>query len=270
MPRSSPQSGPVSTAAGPRSRGVVLLAAGSGQRMRPLTDHLPKALLPVGDSTVIDLMIDAVKRRTNGEIVVVTGFSADKLKIHLARHHGKRVRAAYNPQWADDVNIGSVAIGVSALVRPELGYLVVETDLLLDDRAWDQLFDTLASSDESFWICRGQYGPELTGGVVHVGQGGRIDRVDYRPVHDPGCDGWPKMLGLLAVGPNEVPADRELRDAALRITARQYYLMPWKHGIARLPARVLALEEGFAATFNTPGDFHAACRAFLTCVATPA
>jgi molybdopterin-guanine dinucleotide biosynthesis protein A len=251
-------------------RGVVLLAAGSGQRMRPLTEHCPKALLPVGDSTVIDLIIDAVKARTQGEIVVVTGFAAEELHTHLAIRHGARVRSAHNPRWAEDVNINSVATGVAALDHPERGYLVVETDLLLDDTAWDRLFGTLAHSDDSFWVCRGRYSPALTGGVVHAGADGRIDVVDYRPVHDPACDGWPKMLGLLAVGPKEVATDRALREAAIRETLRQYYLMPWKHGIAQLPARVLALEDGFAATFNTPDDFRAACRAFQACAATPA
>lgn len=247
-------------------RGVILLAAGSGQRMRPLTEHCPKALLPVGDRTVLDWMIDAVKARSSGEIVVVTGHAAGDVNTHIAIHHGSRVRTAHNPRWAEDVNIGSVATGVAALVQPQRGYLIVETDLLLDDAAWDALFAALHASDDSFWITRGVYGPQLTGGVVHADANGRIDVVDYRPVHDPQCDGWPKMLGLLAVGPREVAADRALRDAAMADTLKQYYLMPWQHAMARdpaqLPARVLALEAGFAATFNTPDDFHAACRAF--------
>lgn len=243
-------------------RGVILLAAGSGQRMRPLTDHIPKALLPVGERTVLDLMIDAIKARSSGEIVVVTGHAAGDVNTHIAIHHGSRVRTAHNPRWAEDVNIGSVATGVAALVQPQRGYLIVETDLLLDDTAWDALFAELHASDDSFWITRGAYGPQRTGGVVHADANGRIDVVDYRPVHDSTCDGWPKMLGLLAVGPREVAADRALREAAMAQTLKQYYLMPWKQGIEQLPARVLALEAGFAATFNTPDDFHAACRAF--------
>jgi hypothetical protein len=75
---------------------------------------------------------------------------------------------------------------------------------------------------------------------------------------------------MLAVGPNEVDTDVALREAAMRHGLHQYYLMPWKRGVARLPARVLALERGFSATFNTPEDFHKACRDFLACTAIPA
>jgi CTP:molybdopterin cytidylyltransferase MocA len=258
----------------PMDRGVVLLAAGCGQRMRPLTDHLPKALLPLpGDDcgrTVLDTQLDAVLPRTVGEVVVVTGYAADAVQAHVARRADERVRCVHNTRWAVDVNIASVACGVDALARPGRGYLVIETDLLLDEPAWDALFAQLAASDASFWITRGVYGPQRTGGVVHATADGRIDVVDYRPQHDPACDGWPKMLGLLAVGPHEVAADRALRTAAMARSLQQYYLAPWSQGIDQLRARVLALEAGFAATFNTPAEFDAACRAWQQHRAVPA
>ena len=82
---------------------------------------------------------------------------------------------------------------------------------------------------------------------------------------------WPELI--VQMGSQEetlkqavLPRPQALREAAMADTLRQYYLMPWKHAIAqcpnRLPARVLALDAGFAATFNTPDDFHFACRAF--------
>ena len=44
----------------------VVLAAGSGTRLRPLTNLKPKALCPVGDVPLVDLAFDAVQHVTDG------------------------------------------------------------------------------------------------------------------------------------------------------------------------------------------------------------
>lgn len=248
---------------------LVLLAAGSGQRMLPLTAAVPKALLPVGDRSVLDWMIDAALARTAAEIVIVTGFAADTVEAHIAKRYGQRVRFARNARYAEDTNILSVETGVAALTDPARGYLVCETDLLLDDAAWDALFAQL-SPQRSQWICRGRYGPALTGGTVHAGADGRIDAIAYRPVHDAACDGWDKMLGMLWVAPDAVEADRRLRQAAIEVSIAQYYLTPWQHHLAALPCAPLRVEAGFAATFNTPAEFGRAARDFLAVAAAPA
>lgn len=244
--------------------GVVLLSAGRGSRMLPLTEGIPKSLLPVGDRLVLDWLIEAVIARTSGEIVVVTGYGGEKVVTHLRERFGSRISTVENERYAEDVNILSVETGVSALRHPERGYLIVETDLLLDDSAWDQVFEAARRFPElSCWVCDGFYGPCLTGGIVHADRQGRIDAVEYQPLYSPDFDGWPKMVGLLLVGVQQVAADRRLRQAAIAQSIAQYYLMPWREGIASLPSRVLQLENAFARSFNTESDFLRARADFL-------
>lgn len=243
--------------------GVILLSAGRGSRMLPLTEGIPKSLLPVGDRLVLDWLIGAITERSDGEIVVVTGYGAQKVREHLSRF-GSRVTTVNNERYAEDVNILSVELGVSALKHPERGYLIVETDLLLDACAWDQVFTVVNDpARPSCWVCDGFYNPQLTGGIVHADAQGRIDAVAYQPLYDAAFEGWPKMLGLLLVGSDEVAEDRRLRRAAIEQSIAQYYLMPWREGIAFLPSRVLQLQGGFARSFNTEDDFYRARAEFL-------
>lgn len=244
--------------------GVILLSAGRGSRMLPLTEGIPKSLLPVGDRLVLDWLIEAVIERTTGEVVVVTGYAAEKVVAHLSSRFGSRVATVHNERYVDDVNILSVELGVAALKYPERGYLIVETDLLLDRCAWDQVFSVVNDAAQlSCWVCDGFYNPQLTGGIVHADPLGRIDAVAYQPVYDRAFDGWPKMVGLLLVGPKQVEEDRRLRHAAIEQSIAQYYLMPWREGIACLPSRVLQLQGGFARSFNTEHDFYRARADFL-------
>jgi len=80
----------------------MVLAAGWGSRLAPLTDELPKTLLEVdGDRTILDVAIGNLRSVGLDEIVVVTGFRHDVLadrRPALERDHGVRVELLYNPK----------------------------------------------------------------------------------------------------------------------------------------------------------------------------
>jgi len=84
---------------------AVILAAGRGARLAPLTDQRPKCLLPVGGRTILDRQLDALARAGVGRIVVVTGHAADALEAHLAARPG--VVSVRNPRHATTDNLVS-------------------------------------------------------------------------------------------------------------------------------------------------------------------
>ena len=49
---------------------AFLLAAGHGTRLRPITDHTPKCLLPIGGTALLDLWLDAFHRAGVDEVLI--------------------------------------------------------------------------------------------------------------------------------------------------------------------------------------------------------
>lgn len=69
--------------AGPKT--AMVLAAGLGTRMRPLTDSRPKALVPVAGRALIDHMLDRLRDAGVERAVVNVHHFADQMEDHLAR-----------------------------------------------------------------------------------------------------------------------------------------------------------------------------------------
>jgi choline kinase len=87
---------------------AIILGAGQGKRLLPLTADIPKALLDVGGKTLIRRQIDALSSVGITEFVVVTGYGADKMDEALeaiARDRLVEIRSVYNPffQVADNL-----------------------------------------------------------------------------------------------------------------------------------------------------------------------
>lgn len=62
---------------------AVILAAGEGTRVRPLTRSRPKALLPIANRPIIDYCIDALVKNGIRDIIVVVGYRKEQVISHL-------------------------------------------------------------------------------------------------------------------------------------------------------------------------------------------
>src|SRR4051794_17395075 len=80
----------------------MVLAAGKGERLRPLTDALPKTLLAVnGERTILDVVLANFAAVGLERAVIVTGFAAgrvDDLLPELERRHGLALETVVNPK----------------------------------------------------------------------------------------------------------------------------------------------------------------------------
>ncbi len=69
---------------GPTARALIL-AAGRGERMRPLTDHCPKPLLPVRGQPLLQWWVDALQSGGVRDSVVNTAWLEDKIEDYFGR-----------------------------------------------------------------------------------------------------------------------------------------------------------------------------------------
>ena len=85
---------------------AIILSAGRGSRLLPMTTDTPKCALAVGDRTLIEHQIERLLEQGIASITVVVGFGAERVEQLLAaRYDPRRVTTLYNPffQVADNL-----------------------------------------------------------------------------------------------------------------------------------------------------------------------
>lgn len=109
---------------------AVLLAAGSAQRLRPLTDALPKCLLPIGDRTILSRAVEILAGWGIREITVVDGFEGGRIRSALASEFpADWFDFVRNEDWATTNNAWSLWLAR----RPTPGpILLLDADVVFD------------------------------------------------------------------------------------------------------------------------------------------
>jgi choline kinase len=78
----------------------LVLAAGAGRRLRPYTDTLPKALVPVdGETTIMDISLRNLAAAGLTDVTVVVGYRAEAVEERtdaFERRYGVRITLVYN------------------------------------------------------------------------------------------------------------------------------------------------------------------------------
>jgi L-glutamine-phosphate cytidylyltransferase len=89
---------------------VIILAAGQGKRLLPLTAEVPKALLDIGGKTLVERQVEAFAQNGLKDFVVVTGYASEKMEValgHLAKRLGVVIETVFNPFFAVADNLAS-------------------------------------------------------------------------------------------------------------------------------------------------------------------
>jgi choline kinase len=107
----------------------LVLAAGAGRRLRPYTDALPKALVPVdGEVTILDIALRNLAAVGLADVTVVVGYAADTveaLRPDLEERHGVRLSLMHNDKAEEWNNAYSLWLARDAFAG---GALLVNGD----------------------------------------------------------------------------------------------------------------------------------------------
>jgi histidinol-phosphate/aromatic aminotransferase/cobyric acid decarboxylase-like protein/CTP:molybdopterin cytidylyltransferase MocA len=146
---------------------AIILAAGYGNRMRPLTDNLHKTLLNVCGKTIIGGIIDGLIDNGVRDLVVVTGYRDKELSERLSAAYPQlSIQYVHNERYRETNNIYSMALAMEqAAIDDDI--ILIESDLIYEPSVIRRLIE----SKEKNVALVDRYGRGMDGTVVTVENG---------------------------------------------------------------------------------------------------
>lgn len=86
---------------------AIILAAGQGRRLMPLTANLAKCCLPLHGTSILEWQLSQIAQCDIDEVIVVTGFAYEMVDTIVDRVTGIKVRSLHNPLYAHTDNLGT-------------------------------------------------------------------------------------------------------------------------------------------------------------------
>lgn len=190
---------------------AVILAAGMGTRLGTLAAGQPKGLISIGGEAIIARSVRTLQTAGIRDFVFVIGWQGDAYRTWCARHC-PAARVVENAAFATTGSLASLVIGAAA--APDRDLLIVESDLLYEDRAPREL---LAAPDRDTILVSGFTG---SGDEVWVypNAAGQLRTLSKSPRADAEPIG--ELVGLTRLA---APTVRALRAAAHDLPAAAHY-----------------------------------------------
>lgn len=157
---------------------VVLMAGGRGQRLYPITKDIPKPLVPLGDTPMIDIILGRLRDQGFRRVHVSVNHLGHLIEDHLGdgSAHGMEISYLHEP-----MPLGTA--GAMAQLRGEIPspFVVMNSDLLTDVDL-RRMLGFHADAEAEATIGAREYGFEIPYGVIRR-DGSRVTGLAEKPYH---------------------------------------------------------------------------------------
>lgn len=133
---------------------IIILAAGRGERLMPLTQNTPKPLIDMGNGNTLleEQMISIQEAGVINGIMLVIGYLAEQIeaKIRAYNEKGFRISTLYNPFWKVSNNLLSLWLARQTIIENDV--MITNGDNIFSPR----VFEEFAQQPEGIWLaaCR--------------------------------------------------------------------------------------------------------------------
>ncbi len=157
---------------------VVIMAGGKGTRLKPLTNVIPKPLVPVGEKTILEVILDQFEEIGCHQFYMSVNYKADMMKYYLRQLNHK-----YDIEFFEESKplgtIGSVSLLKGKIKTP---FFVSNCDSI-NDQDYRDVYDYHVSNHNDMTIVTMVKSIKIPYGVIETGEDGLMVDLKEKPEH---------------------------------------------------------------------------------------
>lgn len=132
---------------------VIILSAGIGSRLNPLTKSIPKSMLLMdNNTTVLERTINMINKHTNSEVIVVTGYCKDQIEGCVSKFDN--CKTVHNPFYRITNSISSLWFAKEEM---EDDLIIINADVVVEENLFKYLLEV---ESEAFVLYDSSIGSE--------------------------------------------------------------------------------------------------------------
>jgi choline kinase len=118
---------------------AIILSAGQGRRLMPLTSNMAKCALPLHGISILEWQLSQISQCDIDEVIVVTGFAFEKVDNIVESIKSIKVRTLHNPMYAHTDNLGTCWEARSEMDEP---FVLMNGDTLFEAAVLQRLLNS--------------------------------------------------------------------------------------------------------------------------------
>lgn len=108
---------------------AILLSAGQGSRLKPLTDKKPKCLVEINQKSILERQIESLQKSGVKDVVVIIGYMAEKVKEKLKKYKKINIKFVFDKNYQIANNMHGLMLAEEEIKD---GFLLMNGDVVLD------------------------------------------------------------------------------------------------------------------------------------------
>ncbi|MCU7521150.1 MAG: NTP transferase domain-containing protein [Ignavibacteria bacterium] len=156
---------------------VVIMAGGIGSRLKPITNIIPKALVPIGDKPIIERIIDNFNKFGADKFIISANYKADMLKYYFSNKESNKYKVSFIQEERPLGTAGSLA-----LLKGQMSttFFVSNCDIIIEQDYREILKYHVINNNEITVVASLKNYP-IPYGVLETGENGNLISIKEKP-----------------------------------------------------------------------------------------